>query len=167
MALRGKLAEVAHKIEESKLRGSALGIAEKESEKSSKLIINIKTHESEEEKLLGEWAYMNVAEDGKGVEVVDKDGERLGRIYRTNEDESTGDNYFLEVGDTTIMAHKEEKGWTLYDVTNNGFHLAPIAKDYTRVNNLKPLFHEARMAMNYPGGRRARVNPMGMTSQTR
>ena len=36
-----------------------------------------------------------------------------------------------------------------------------------RTKALKPLFHEARMAMNYPGGRRARVNPMGMTPKTR
>lgn len=166
MTLRGKLAEVAHKSEESKLRGSALAIAEKESEGASKLRINFKTNESEEEKLLGKWAYMNVAEDGKGVEVVDKDGERLGRVHRTNEDDSAGDNYFLEVGDTTIMAHKEEKGWTLYDVTNRGRSTVKIENE-KRTKALKPLFHEARLAMNYPGGRRARINPMGMISKTR
>lgn len=166
MTLRGKLAEVAQKSEESKLRGSALAIAEKESEGASKLRINFKTNESEEEKLLGKWAYMNVAEDGKGVEVVGKDGERLGRIHRTNEDNSVGDNYFLEAGDTTIMAHKEEKGWTLYDVTNRGRSTVKIENEQ-RTKALKPLFHEARMAMNYPGGRRARVNPMGMTPKTR
>ena len=166
MTLRGKLAEVAHKSEESKLRGSALSIAEKESEGASKLRINFKTNEIEEEKLLGKWAYMNVAEDGKGVEVVDKDGERLGRIHRTNEDDGAGDNYFLEAGDTTIMAHKEEKGWTLYDVTNRGRSTVKIENE-KRTKALKPLFHEARLAMNYPGGRRARINPMGMTSKTR
>lgn len=144
MVLRGKLI----KSEEPKLR------------------INFKTYESEEEKLLGKWAYMNVAEDGKGVEVIDKDGESLGRIHRTNEDDGAGDNYFLEAGDTTIMAHKEEKGWTLYDVTNRGRSTVKIENEQ-RTKALKPLFHEARMAMNYPRGRRARVNPMGMTPKTR
>lgn len=166
MTLRGKLAEVAHKSEESKLRGSALAIAEKESEGASKLRINFKTNESEEEKLLGKWAYMNVAEDGKGVEIFDKDGESLGRIRRHNEADVAGDNYFLETSDMTVVGHKEEKGWTLYDVTNRGYSTVKIENEQ-RTKALKPLFHEARLAMNYPGGSRSRVNPMGMTSKTR
>lgn len=149
MTLRGKLIESMHPSDESKLR------------------INFKTYENEEERLLGKWAYMNVDETGKSLDVVDKDGTSLGHIHRTNEDNVKGDNYFLETGDMKIMAHKEEKGWTLYDVTNNGFHLAPLDKNSARTNNLKSLFHEARMAMNYPGGRKARVNTAGMNSKTR
>ena len=166
MTLRGKLAEVSHKCEESKLRGSALDIAKQKSDGASKLRINFKTYKSEEEKLLEQWACMNVAEDDKSVEVVDKDGESIGRIHRTNEDDVVGDNYFLETGDTTIMAHKEEKGWALYDVTNRGRSTVKIENEQ-RTKALKPLFHEARMAMNYPGGRRVRVNPKGMTPKTR
>lgn len=161
MVLKGKLAELAHKSEESKLKGSGLNIAEKAFEKASKLIINFKTRENEENRLLEKWAYMNVNEDGKNIDVIDKDGENLGHVT------VKGDNYFLEIGDMTVMAHKEEKGWTLYDVTNNGFHLAPIDKNSTRVNKLKPLFHEARMAINYPGGRRVRIYPMAITPKTR
>ncbi len=162
MALRGKLV----KADPKDLRGSALDIVKKESDGASKLKINFKTYKSEEEKLLEKWAYMNVAEDGKAVEIIDKDGESLGRIHRTNEDDVAGDNYFLETGDMTVMAHKEEKGWTLYDGTNRGYSSVKIENE-PRTKALKPLFHEARMAMNYPGGRRARVNSMGMTPKTR
>ena len=163
MTLRGKLVEKAHSSDTSKLRGSALGIVERE----SKLRINFKTYKNGEEKLIGKWAYMNVAEDGKSLNATDKDGEILGQVHRANEDDVQGDNYFLETGDMTIMAHKEEKGWTLFDVTNNGLRLAPIDKNSARANNLKTLFHEARLAMKYPGGRKARINTTGITPKTR
>lgn len=120
--------------------------------------INFNTYESDENRLLDKWAYMDTVDDLKSVNIIDNNGETLGTVRRTNEDDVNGDNYFLTIGEKQIMGHKEDTGWTLYDVTNNGFHLAPIDNNSTRAKNLKSVFFEARTAMRLLG-RHKRVMP--------
>lgn len=122
------------------------------------LRINFKTSENDEDRLLDKWAFMDTADDFKSVNIIDVNGENLGTIHRTNEEDVKGDNYFLTMGEKQIMAHKEERGWTLYDVTNRGFSLAPIDNNSTRAKNLKSVFFEARRAMESLG-RKQRITP--------
>lgn len=120
--------------------------------------INFNTYESDEDRLLDKWAYMDTVDDLKSVNIIDNNGETLGTVRRTNEDDVKGDNYFLTIGEKQIMGHKEDTGWTLYDVTNNGFHLAPIDNNSARARNLKTVFFETRRALK-SSGRKQRVTP--------
>lgn len=122
------------------------------------VLSNFTTYTNDEDKLLGKWAFMDTADDLKSVNITDANGENLGTIHRHNEEGVKGDNYFLTMGEKQIMGHREERGWTLYDVTNNGFHLAPIDNNSTRAKNLKSVFFEAQTAMKSLG-RKQRVTP--------
>mgnify|MGYP006916045966 CR=1 FL=1 len=119
---------------------------------------NFKTYSNGEEKLIGKWKYMDTADDFKSVRIIDSEGEYLGEVRRTNEADTKGDNYFLTIGEKQVMGHKEEKGWSVYEVVEGEKKLIPIDNNSVRAKNLKNIFFEARTTLRI-GGRKQRTTP--------
>lgn len=88
-----------------------------------------------------------VPNDFKSVNIMNSKQINLGTIHRTNNNDEQGDNYFLTIDNKKIMGHKEERGWSIYDVSDDGYSTTGIDDNSTRAKNLKLLFSEARATL--------------------